>query len=160
MKEVFNILDTDNNGTLDRDEFGIVMKILYSQVFTRIIIQWGLTLMLVPMTTNYIMQYATFILVALFDFSKDIAGGVDPIQGLLWEAWEMFTYLSPAALVEVLMLVWFILSKIPWKSIPPVMLTLTQTSIALPWLLNHVENFFRRAAHYLVSDDVISKKEV
>jgi len=40
-----------------------------------------------------------------------------------------------------------------------VMLTVAQTSVALPWVLNHVEDFFRRAAHSLVSDEVISSEK-
>lgn len=34
-----------------------------------------------------------------------------------------------------------------WKSMPFTMLTLAQTSIALPYALNRVEDFFRRVAH-------------
>ena len=45
MTEIFMLLDADRSGTLTREEFGTVMRILYSQVFTRIVIQWTLTLM-------------------------------------------------------------------------------------------------------------------
>ena len=45
VKDIFNLLDSDDSGTLDKGEFATVMKILYSQVFTRIVIQWTLTLM-------------------------------------------------------------------------------------------------------------------
>lgn len=45
VAEIFHLLDTDDSGTLTKEEFTIVMKILYSQVFTRIVIQWTLTLM-------------------------------------------------------------------------------------------------------------------
>ncbi len=45
VAEIFHLLDTDDSGTLTKEEFTIVMKILYSQVLTRIVIQWTLTLM-------------------------------------------------------------------------------------------------------------------
>ena len=45
VTEIFHLLDKDNSGTLCKEEFATVMKILYSQVFTRIMIQWSLTLM-------------------------------------------------------------------------------------------------------------------
>ncbi len=45
MAEIFHLLDKDDSGVLTREEFSTVMKILYSQVFTRIVIQWSLTLM-------------------------------------------------------------------------------------------------------------------
>jgi Ca2+-binding EF-hand superfamily protein len=45
VSEIFHLLDKDHSGVLTREEFSSVMKILYSQVFTRIVIQWSLTLM-------------------------------------------------------------------------------------------------------------------
>ena len=45
VSEIFQLLDKDDSGTLTKEEFATVMKILYSQVFTRIVIQWTLTLM-------------------------------------------------------------------------------------------------------------------
>jgi len=159
VSEVFHIVDTDNSGTLDRNEFKIVMQILYSQVFTRIVIQWTLTLMLVPVTTKYILQYTTLFLLAMHEFWKDVDDDLDPVQRLLWKLWESWLYYSPEALDQVGALCWLILCKIPFKSMPPVMLTVAQTSVALPWVLNHVEDFFRRAAHSLVSDEVISSEK-
>ena len=65
----------------------------------------------------------------------------------------------PEALDEVGAVGWLIFCKIPWKSMPPLMLTVAQTSVALPWALNHVEDFFRRAAHSIVSDEFISSEK-
>lgn len=45
VSEIFHLLKSDDDDTLNREEFAVVMKILYSQVFTRIVIQWTLTLM-------------------------------------------------------------------------------------------------------------------
>ena len=154
VSEVFHIVDTDNSGTLDRKEFAIVMQILYSQVFTRIIIQWTLTLILVPITTKYILQFTTLFLVVVHEFWKDIDDDLDPLQRLLWKLWAIWLHYSPEALDQVGAICWLVFCKIPWKSMPPVLLTLAQTSVALPWALNHVEDFFRRAAYSLVSDEV------
>jgi len=159
VTEVFHIVDTDGSGTLDREEFALVMQILYSQVFTRIVIQWTLTLMLVPLTTKYILQYTTLFLLAVHEIWKDIDDDLDPLQRLLWNLWESWLYYSPVALDEVGAVCWLVFCKIPWKSMPPIMLTVAQTSVALPWALNHVEDFFRRAAHSLVSDEVISSEK-
>eukprot|EP00984_Skeletonema_dohrnii_P014483 scaffold6088_cov140-Skeletonema_dohrnii-CCMP3373.AAC.21 len=159
VSEVFHIVDTDNSGTLDRNEFKIVMQILYSQVFTRIVIQWTLTLMLVPVTTKYILQNTTLFFLAMHEFWKDVDDDLDPVQRLLWKLWESWLYYSPEALEQVGAICWLVLCKIPWKSMPPVILTVAQTSVALPCVLNHVEDFFRRAAHSLVSDEVISSEK-
>lgn len=45
VSDIFHLVDVDNSGSLSKDEFSTAIKILYSQVFTRIIIQWMLTLM-------------------------------------------------------------------------------------------------------------------
>ena len=150
---MFHKLDTDNSGTLDREEFVTVMTILYSQVFTRIVIQWTLTLMIVPVTTKYILNYATLFLFAVHNFWKDIDDDLDPLQRLLWKVWDIFLYYSPEKLDQVGLIAWMIISKIPWKSMPPIILTVGQVSVALPYVLNHVEDFFRRAAHSIVSGD-------
>ena len=129
------------------------MKILYSQVFTRIVIQWTLTLMIVPVTTKHIINYTTLFLYAVHEFWKDIDDDLDPLQRLLWKLWELVLYYSPEQLDQLGAIVWLIISKIPWKSMPPIMLTVAQVSVALPYVLNHVEDFFRRAAHILVSEE-------
>jgi hypothetical protein len=134
------------------------MQILYSQVFTRIVIQWTLTLILVPMTTKHIIRYTTLFLYALHEFWKDIDDELDPLQRLLWKLWESWLVYSPEALDQVGAIGWWVVCKIPWKSMPPVMLTVAQTSVALPWALNHVEDFFRRAAHVLVGRDDIASE--
>ena len=54
--------------------------------------------------------------------------------------------------------IWAAFGKVPkgvCKSMPFTMLTLAQTSIALPYALNRVEDFFRRAAH---GSDVAAQK--
>ncbi len=45
VSEIFHLLDVDDSGVLTREEFSSEVKILYSQVFTRMIVQWSLTLL-------------------------------------------------------------------------------------------------------------------
>ena len=153
VTEVFHIVDADNSGHLDRKEFGTAMQILYGQVFTRIVIQWTLTLILVPITTKHVIKYTTLFFHAMHEFWKDIDDDLDPVQRLLWKLWESWLYYSPEALDQVGAICWLVFNKIPWMSMPPIMLTVAQTSVALPWVLTHVEDFFRRAAHSLVSGE-------
>mmetsp|Transcript_13738 Transcript_13738/g.29905 ORF Transcript_13738/g.29905 Transcript_13738/m.29905 type:complete len:152 (+) Transcript_13738:81-536(+) len=135
---------------MNKEEFATVMKILYSQVFTRIVIHWSLTLMIVPIITQYIIKYTSLLYWISHEFWKDIDDDLDPLQRLLWKLWALFLYLTPQAMDNVGALVWIAFSKVPkgfLKSMPFTMLTLAQTSIALPYALNRVEDFFMRAAH-------------
>jgi len=52
---VFVKMDVDNSGSLDREEFTQVMTVLCSNVLTRVMAQWALTLILVPLMAQYIL---------------------------------------------------------------------------------------------------------
>ena len=49
-EKIFDEMDVDKSGELDRGEFEEVMQIVCAQVFTRVSIQWTMTLMIVPMS--------------------------------------------------------------------------------------------------------------
>ena len=49
-EKIFDQMDVDKSGELDREEFTEVMQIVCAQVFTRVAIQWTMTLMIVPMS--------------------------------------------------------------------------------------------------------------
>mmetsp|Transcript_17075 Transcript_17075/g.30859 ORF Transcript_17075/g.30859 Transcript_17075/m.30859 type:complete len:92 (-) Transcript_17075:353-628(-) len=79
---------------------------------------------------------------------------LDPLQRFLWNIWDYFILhivpVTPTSMNNMGGMVWVGFSKVPkgvWKSLPYTMLTLVQTSIALPWALNYVEHFFRGLAH-------------
>mmetsp|Transcript_39190 Transcript_39190/g.71784 ORF Transcript_39190/g.71784 Transcript_39190/m.71784 type:complete len:475 (-) Transcript_39190:117-1541(-) len=150
VTEIFHLLDTDDSGTLGKEEFAEVIKILYSQVFTRIVIHWCLTLMIVPVISQYIIKFTILLYWIAHEFWKDIDDDLDPIQRLLWKIWAKFLYMTPAWIDRIGALVWMAFCKVPkgvWKSMPFTFLTVAQTSVALPYALNRVEDFFRRVAH-------------
>lgn len=156
VSQIFRLLDSDNSGTLTREEFGTVMKILYSQVFTRIVIQWTLTLLIVPVVTQYIIKYTLLLCWIAHEFWKDIDDDLDPIQRLLWKVWDLFLYITPRQLDRSGELICILFAKIPggvWKTMPYTIITVAQTSVVLPLALNRVENFFRRVAHRAYSQE-------
>eukprot|EP01082_Thalassiosira_pseudonana_P006783 g15042.t1 g15042 contig21:430537-432225(+) len=156
VSDIFHLVDVDNSGSLSKDEFSTAIKILYSQVFTRIIIQWMLTLMIVPVISQYIIQYTQLSFHIAHEFWKDIDDNLDPIQRLLWKLWLLFLQFTPDWLDRIGCTCWTILSMVPlgvWKSLPLTMLTLVQTSIALPYALTRVEDYFRRVAHTRTTND-------
>lgn len=53
-EKIFDQMDVDKSGELDREEFTEVMQIVCAQVFTRVTIQWTMTLMIVPMSKLFI----------------------------------------------------------------------------------------------------------
>jgi Ca2+-binding EF-hand superfamily protein len=53
---VFAMMDIDQSGSLDREEFTQVMTVLCSNVFTRVMAQWAMTLILVPLMAQYMLS--------------------------------------------------------------------------------------------------------
>lgn len=49
-------MDVDHSGSLDRPEFIQVMTVLCSNVLTRVMAQWTMTLVLVPLMAQYILS--------------------------------------------------------------------------------------------------------
>lgn len=141
VTEIFMLLDADHSGKLTKEEFGAVAKILYSQVLTRIAIQWTLTLMIVP----FISQYTVLLCGIVHEFWKDIDDDLDPLQRMLWRLWAAFLSLTPGWIDGMGKLVSMAFGKIPegvWKGMPTTILTLAQTSVVVPYALNRVEDFF------------------
>mmetsp|Transcript_8015 Transcript_8015/g.14876 ORF Transcript_8015/g.14876 Transcript_8015/m.14876 type:complete len:534 (-) Transcript_8015:337-1938(-) len=150
VAEIFHLLDTDDSGTLTKEEFTIVMKILYSQVFTRIVIQWTLTLMIVPLVSQYVIHYSKIIYSISHDFWKNIDDDIDPLQRLFYKLWSYFLHLTPEWMDDIGRSLWNAADKIPkgiWKSMPMTILTVGQTSVLLPFALSRVEEFFRGLAY-------------
>jgi hypothetical protein len=134
VTEIFQLLDADNSGVLDKDEFTTVMKILYSQVFTRIALSMSITLLVVPLTTSYIVK--SHIGMYYSAMGQRVVGHV----------WGM---LHAFGLGSSLKLVGGWLAKIPvtvWKSVHMTSVTVAQTSVALPWTMGKVEDYFKGAA--------------
>ena len=134
VTEIFQLLDVDNSGVLGKDEFTTVMKILYSQVFTRIALSMSITLLVVPLTTSYIVK--SHIGMYYSALGQRIVG-------------HMGGMLHAFGLGSSLTLVGGWLAKIPvtvWKSVHMTSVTVAQTSVALPWTMGKVEDYFKGAA--------------
>ncbi|KAL3779509.1 hypothetical protein HJC23_011145 [Cyclotella cryptica] len=150
VSEIFHLLKSDDDDTLDREEFAVVIKILYSQVLSRIVIQWTLTLIIVPILSQYIIKYTNLAFWIAHEFWKDIDDELDPIQRLLYKLWLCFLTITPNWLDSVGRSFARLLCMVPWEtweSLPKMILTSLLVFVAVPYALNHVEDFFRRAAH-------------
>lgn len=55
-QNIFISMDHDQSGVLDRNEFHNVMILLFGNVFIRVIVQWYLTIIFVPISSKYILS--------------------------------------------------------------------------------------------------------
>ena len=56
VHDIFVKMDVDHSGALDRQEFHEVMTVLCSNVLTRVMVQWSMTLVIVPLVAQYILE--------------------------------------------------------------------------------------------------------
>lgn len=146
VTEMFNLIDTNDGGTLNKEEFTTVVTILYSQVLTRVAIHWLLTLTVVPLIAHQIIEYSVLFYARVHDFLKDADDELDPMQRMLGELWALCVRVTPAPVAEFACNAF---SKVPervWNGMPFTVVTLVLTAIALPYALKHMENLFRREA--------------
>lgn len=104
----------------------------------------------VPVISQYLLQYLAALHRLAHDFWKDIDDELDPLERLLERCWASFLVLTPEWADAAGALVRACLGRVPrkaWTGALFTLLTLAQTSVALPFVLRRVEDFFRRAAH-------------
>eukprot|EP00546_Thalassionema_frauenfeldii_P006672 CAMPEP_0178913562 /NCGR_PEP_ID=MMETSP0786-20121207/10912_1 /TAXON_ID=186022 /ORGANISM="Thalassionema frauenfeldii, Strain CCMP 1798" /LENGTH=265 /DNA_ID=CAMNT_0020586319 /DNA_START=69 /DNA_END=863 /DNA_ORIENTATION=- len=78
VHDIFQKKDADSSGNLDKEEFQEVMSVLCGNVLTRVIVQWSLTLMIVPLVAQAILDGFVW----LFVFTWDQITEIDQIEDL------------------------------------------------------------------------------
>jgi hypothetical protein len=138
VNEIFILLDVNNSGVLEFEEFISGMKILYSMVLTRIVVQWSLTLLIVPVLSEWMIDWCNNNTYIHFLRIVDI---FNMIYQLLFQVWtKLISYIPPrhAMASDTLHKI----SATVWKRLPLTLIMSIQTSLILPYLLSHVENLF------------------
>eukprot|EP00978_Attheya_sp_CCMP212_P016100 scaffold41918_cov45-Attheya_sp.AAC.5 len=143
-------MDEDKSGSLDETEFCEVMKLLCSSVLLRVTIQWTMTLMIVPILAQYLLDGIQF----LIGFVAVAIAGVDIIENL-WSALVTFTedeiaYVSsfiPGMIKATGSKLYELLCMVPesvWEVLPLTLLTCILGCLAVPCMLfkldDHIQN--------------------
>lgn len=138
VNEIFILLDVNNSGVLELEEFISGMKILYSMVFTRIVVQWSLTLLIVPIISEYMIDCCNNNPYIHFLRDVDIFNMIH--QSLLFQVWtKLISYMPRHAMASDAL---HKISLTIWKRLPLTLIMSIQTSLILPYLLSLVENLF------------------
>jgi len=150
---VFEMMDVDDSGSLDKKEFEEVMMVLFSNVLLRVLILWSMTIMIVPLISQrmldaiYRLCSAFAALVQNLDERSWIAdrielaleGGVDALVGA-----------TPAPILAAVDKVGGALALVPtavWNSIPLTLVSTILGTLVVPWLLVQVDAFFQSLAN-------------
>lgn len=157
---VFRNMDVDDSGTLDREEFREVMMILFSNVLLRVMVQWCMTLLIVPLVAQSILDGVKF----LVQYILGVVTKLDE-HSVVFDAIEVFIEtmaqkiinLMPGSLILVARQGKWLLDCIPesvWNTIPLTLLSCILGMLAVPWLLYRIDNIFHKAADKKKEDKV------
>jgi EF hand len=153
VSKIFYEMDVDRSGSLDRDEFRAVMMLLFSNVVFRVMVQWSMTLMIVPCIARSLLDaiYATldflYNIVTNLDEYSHMANAFELTLEAIGEA--IVDHLLPSIVVKLAATAHFYLQTIPdavWNSIPLTLLSTILGMLVVPYLILQVDDFFQHLA--------------
>lgn len=148
--EVFDVLDRDQSGYLDRKEFGTVMALFGSQICTRVVVQLGMTLLIVPIVAQYVLDIWNDVVKLL----KIIVSEIDDAE-LITE--RMFRFLGvlvnfviPAGIKNGFLVVKrAIVEYLPgdaYDAMPLTVISVVLGMLLVPWMLYQIDEFHTKIA--------------
>ena len=111
-----------------------------------------------PIISGHILDYLTFAIEIAHEFWKDVDDGLDPIQAFFYKVWLSFLTVTPDWMDNIIGSAVVLFNKVPWEtweSVPRILVNSILALIAVPFALNQVEQFYKRAAH---KNEVVGKK--
>jgi len=149
---VFHKMDVDGSGSLDRAEFREVMMILFSNVLLRVTAQWSLTLMVVPILAQYILDGISFIWLKLGEIISELdeySPIFDAIELFIEDKRDTAIANMPESIMSVLTKGQEVLGMVPdsvWETVPLTLLAAVMGMLAVPFTLFKIDDFFQKAA--------------
>lgn len=151
-KHVFEKMDRDKSGSLDRVEFREVMMVLFSNVLLRVLAQWSLTLIIVPLVAAqilnvvYLIGGAVYNLIANLNEYSEIA---DKIELALEATSEKLINALPDAVLDIFSKMKSLLELVPqamWDTIPLTLISTILGILVVPWIIFKIDDFFQYLA--------------
>jgi Ca2+-binding EF-hand superfamily protein len=158
VQTVFAQYDVDNSGCLDREEFRSVMTVLFGNVFFRVLVQWSMTLLFVPMIAQWIVDGAQYLcqsfwlLITSLDeqykFVDDVEESIERVAVL---AMHQFAFVNPYTdpLVPYAEQAKRYVEMVPesvWEAIPKAIVSTVLGMVVVPWCIFKVDDFFQKFA--------------
>mmetsp|Transcript_5896 Transcript_5896/g.8344 ORF Transcript_5896/g.8344 Transcript_5896/m.8344 type:complete len:327 (+) Transcript_5896:139-1119(+) len=149
---VFHKMDVDGSGSLDQDEFREVMMILFSNVLLRVVVQWSMTLLIVPLVASKILDGIVglwMFVVHTIQNLDEYSPVFDAIEMFIEETRDKIWNALPDAMASGLGKMKELLDSVPegvWETIPLTLLSCILSMLAVPWLLFNIDEFFAKHA--------------
>jgi len=153
VHSMFVKFDVDGSGNLDRQEFHQVMMVLCSNVFARVMVQWTLTLMVVPLLAQLFLDKLGSAVEHTIDFVTQehevaVAMALGVLQ-MMWETckpyWLRLLENCPNVAFTTLETLQTYMDLIPgavWESLPVTLISCLLGTMAVPYLIFKIDEIF------------------
>lgn len=146
---VFAKFDVDESGTLDKEEFRQVMMVLFGNVILRVIVQWTMTIMIVPLLARRILEWVyqaserVFDFIANLDQHSSIADSIEvsfeTICGAIWTSLPTLMHVYAEKMGHLLRMV----PDSVWNALPLTIISSVLGIVVVPWIIFKVDDFFQ-----------------
>ncbi len=146
---MFDLLDTNKNGTLSKEEFTTLMTILCSQITTRVFMQLLMTLLIVPFISQYLVDAIKDIYRVVCIILTEI-DDAEVVTEFIWDlvlrAWNFVLCLTPPILQGFISSFYEGLSESFLDTMPLTIMSCVLGCIIVPWLLYKCDEFYNHVA--------------
>lgn len=163
-QKVFKAMDEDGSGTLDQEEFAQVMMVLFSNVLLRVMAQWSLTLMIVPLVAQYILDAIYWLIAKVYEIVTELdehAEIFNEIELAIEGAWAWVLEKTPPFILTAASTVKQGLDYVPdsvWNTIPLTLLSTILGLLVVPWTIMKIDDFFQDVADPTKKQNKVAKK--
>jgi len=148
VNELFDKMDADKSGYLCRQEFFNAMTVLCSQILSRVITQWCLTLLLLPFFSYYLIVFYKHATVRVEYFMNEIEI-VTKLRDAIYAVMQLLSNYTigntPVLVKGTINKVLYALNKVPdsvWDSLPVTIISGIGGVILLPICISRIDSYF------------------
>lgn len=146
---VFQKFDYDNSGGLDREEFRRVMMVLFSNVFARVLVQYTLTILVVPMIAKSVLHLLSWDSQKFWDYWSKPRGLGEELTLDDYIDWTVTSMPSrKRTIVSSLYYFFRIGSDSFWETFPLTFLTVVLGIVIAPFVLYYFDDMFQLAVDW------------
>jgi EF-hand domain pair len=150
---VFVKMDTDHSGTLNVLEFQSIMSVLFSNVLLRVIVQWSMTLMIVPWLAQFILSGIVTVITSITNVitNLDEHSAFFNFIELTIEGIAQFIYVTilPNFVKVTLSMIQRSIRLVPisiWKALPLTILSTVLGIVVVPYCIFQIDHYFQSLA--------------
>ena len=147
---MFDILDEDNNGSLEMKEFEVVMSMLCSNILTRVIMQLGVTLMIVPIVAEQFLDVCSHI----WKVVRAVLHEIDEMEELTEMAYQGLAFILDLIIpsgIKIAALKAYqkadeFIPDDTYDTLPLTIISCVLSMLLVPWTLYRIDEFFHKLA--------------